>query len=462
MKRSMIRINTARGYMAFYSSFGAAQGVTGSCHLLEIGKLNLLIDCGLYQGEDEAFNSEPFGFDPQKIDYVIITHAHLDHIGRLPLLVKEGFNKKIISTKATFEIAKLMLQNAAVIIQESKHPIYTQEDVAPTLNLFDTFLEYDQSMELMEGISIAFKNAGHILGSASVKVEYIEDGMHKSAIFSGDLGQHSRVITSPLQPWDDGNYIFLESTYGDRLHEDLSISVEHFKKNVLNVIENNGVLVLPTFALERTQEILFLLRQMSEDGLLQDIPVFLDAPLAINVTKVFNQFSFLLNETVQDVIAQGKNPFLFKQLQMTPSKEESIKINAINGPKIIIAGSGMCEGGRVKYHLVRYLQNPNNMVMFVGYQMPGTLGRKILQSEQNQIIIDNIEVDVQAEIKMIQGFSAHADQKDLIAFVKKFEHIFCIYLIHGDEDKKVVFKKKMDKELESKVHIVKKKEKIYI
>jgi metallo-beta-lactamase family protein len=447
--------------MAFYSSHGAAQEVTGSCHLLEIGYLKILIDCGLFQGKDEELNLEEFRFNPQDIDYVIITHAHLDHIGRLPLLVKKGFNKKIICTKVTYEIAKFMLENAAGIIEESKNPIYDSNDVGPTLELFGPFLEYNQSMELEEGVKISFKNAGHILGSASLKVEYEEDGLQKSAIFSGDLGQHSRIITTPLEQWDDANYIFLESTYGDRLHEDLRISVEHFKENIVNVLNKGGVVLLPSFALERTQEILFLLREMSNDGLLKNIPVYLDSPLAINVTGVFEHFTHMLNENVQEVISKGQEPFRFKELKTTYSKDESIKINNGTGPKIIIAGSGMCEGGRIKYHLVRYLQNPNNMVMFVGYQVPGTLGRAILNSE-DIIKINHVDVKLNADIKLISGFSAHADQKDLIDFVRDLKSVYCIYLIHGDEEKLKIFKEKMGEELENKIHIVEKKERIYI
>ncbi len=448
--------------MAYYSSYGAAGGVTGSCHLLEVGYLKILIDCGLFQGRDEELNIEEFEFDPSQIDYVIITHAHLDHIGRLPLLVKRGFKNKIISTKATYEIAKLMLANAAGIIQDSKNPIYDENDVEPTLRHFGTFLEYEESMQLNDDIKISFKNAGHILGSASLKIEFKEDGMTKSAIFSGDLGQHSRIITSHLQPWKEGNYIFLESTYGDRLHEDLRISVSNFKENILNVIQKGGVVLLPSFALERTQEILFLLRQMSEEGLLKDIPVFLDAPLAINVTRVFKNFPQLLNENVQEVISNRVDPFSFDELRTTLLKEESIRINEVAGPKIIVAGSGMCEGGRIKYHLVRYLQDSHNMVMFVGYQVPGTLGRIILESGHKTIKIDDAHINVKADIKVINGFSAHADQKDLIDFVKDLKNIFCIYLIHGDDDRLKIFKEKINDELESKVHIVKKKERIYI
>ena len=447
--------------MAFYSSYGAAGVVTGSCHLLEIQHLKILIDCGMFQGKEESLNTEEFGFDPKEIDYLILTHSHLDHIGRVPLLVKRGFNKKIISTKATFEIAKLMLYNSAVIIQESKNPFYTLNDIEPTLDLFGTFLEYDNSLELEEGIRISFKNAGHILGSATLKVEYFEDKMNKSAIFSGDIGQHKRVITSELQPWNDANYIFLESTYGDRIHEDLYLSIDTFKENIIKVIKDDGVVVLPSFALERTQEVLYLLKQMSEDSLLKNTPVYLDAPLAINVTKVFLKYPELLNENIKKIIQNNENPFSFKELNTCYTKEESLAINETKGAKIIIAGSGMCEGGRVKYHLLRYLQESKNMVMFIGYQVGGTLGRKILEGNK-PIKIEGKDIRVNAKISCIDGFSAHADQKDLIKFVKDFKSIFCIYLIHGDLEKQKIFKKKIQDDLEDKVHIVKKGEKIYI
>lgn len=447
--------------MAFYTSYGAAQEVTGSCHFLEIKHLKILIDCGLFQGKEEYLNYEDFAFNPEEIDYVIVTHAHLDHIGRIPLLVKNGFNKKIISTKATYELAKHMLKNAAVILQEKENPLYSLDDTSKALSLFTQFLEYDDSLELEEGIFISFKNAGHILGSATLKIDYYEDFMKKSTIFSGDIGQKNRLITSSIDLWDDANYVFLESTYGDRIHKDLNISVESFKENIINVINKGGVVVLPSFALERTQEILYILKQMSEDELLNDIPVFLDAPLAINVTKLFLKYATLLNDELRTYINKGENPFNFKELNISYTKEESIKINEVPGAKIIIAGSGMCEGGRVKYHLQRYLQSSLNLIMFVGFQVQGTLGRKILDGKK-VVEIEDSEVNISAQIRSIDGFSAHADQKDLIGFIKDFRNIFCIYLIHGDEKKLEVFKEKINKELNDKVHIVKMKERIYI
>lgn len=447
--------------MAFYSSFGAASEVTGSCHLFEVQHLKILIDCGLFQGQDEILNYEEFGFDPKEIDYLIVTHAHLDHIGRIPLLVKKGFNKRIITTKVSFELIKLMLYNAAGILQEKENPLYSIKDVDKALKYFDTFLEFDECLELEEGVSLCFKNAGHILGSATLKIDFLENGMKNSVVFSGDIGQKRRLITSKLEPWDDANYVFLESTYGDRLHDDLDISVDTFKQNILNVIQKGGVVVLPSFALERTQEILYILKQLSNEGSLDAIPVFLDAPLAINVTKEFLKYSNLLNDNLKEMIENGENPFHFKELNISYTKEESIAINKVEGAKIIIAGSGMCEGGRVKYHLARYLSSSSNLIMFVGYQVQGTLGRKILDGNRH-ILIDDYEVEVSAQIRAINGFSAHADQKELIEYIKEYKNFYCVYLIHGDEKRLNILKEEISSQLENKVHIVKKKDRIFI
>lgn len=447
--------------MAFYSSFGAAGEVTGSCHLLEVKHLKILIDCGLFQGKDEILNYEEFAFNPKEIDYLIVTHAHLDHIGRIPLLVKKGFNKKIITTKATFDLVKLMLVNAAKILQEKEKPLYTIDDVELTFTYFNTFLDYEECFLLEDDVNVCFKNAGHILGSASLKIYYIEDNMNKSVVFSGDIGQKNRLITSNIKAWDDANYVFLESTYGDRVHKSLDISIDTFQENILNVLQKGGVVILPSFALERTQEILYILKQMSKKGELKNIPVFLDAPLAINVTKVFLKYSFLLNEKLQKIVEDGENPFSFNELNISYSKEESLLINEISGAKIIIAGSGMCEGGRVKYHLLRYLESSSNLVMFVGYQVSGTLGRKILDGKK-LVQIENRDVEINAQVRSVDGFSAHADQNDLIDFIKDFKSNYCVYLIHGDENKLEIFKNKISNELKGKVHIVKKKDRIYI
>lgn len=447
--------------MAFYSSFGAAKEVTGSCHLLEIGYIKILIDCGMFQGKEEELNHQDFGFDPKEIDYVIVTHAHLDHIGRIPLLVKKGFNKKIISTKATFDIAKLMLKNSAGILQEKEHPLYKMEDVEPALQHFGTFLEYGQSMQLEGNITVSFKNAGHILGSATLKVEFEENEMKKSAIFSGDIGQSSRIITSKLDFWKQGNHLFLESTYGDRIHSNLEYSIKEFEDKIIGTLNNGGVVVLPSFALERTQEILYLLRSLSIQGKLQDIPVFLDSPLAINVTKTFGNYSELFNDAIKTLMHKGENPFHFNELITTYTQEQSIQINSVSGKKIIIAGSGMCEGGRIKYHLSRYLQNEKNRILFIGFQVGGTLGSKIL-SGAKLVRIDHHDIHINADISCIDGFSAHADQNTLLNFIEEIKDIYCIYLIHGDNARLEILKEKITKKLHDKVHIVTMKEKIYI
>ena len=447
--------------MAFYSSHGAAGEVTGSCHLLEIGHIQILIDCGLFQGQEEAYNYEDFDFDPKEINYLIVTHAHLDHIGRIPLLVKRGFKGEIISTKATYDLAKLMLKNAAGILKERRPVLYDFEDVESTFLFPWNFLDYNDSIELEENIKVTFKNAGHILGSATVKIEYFEENMNKSVVFSGDIGQTPRIITSKIDFWEEANYIFVESTYAGRFHKELTLSINEFKEKIVNTLNNNGVVLLPSFALERTQEILYILKQMSKEKLLENVTVYLDSPLAIDVTKTFLKHPELLNNQLRKAIKREDNPFDFKELVQTYTREESMLINTNEGKKIIIAGSGMCEGGRIPHHILRYASDKRNMILFVGYQVKGTLGKKILEDKLN-ISIEEKEIDIHAKIDMIDGFSAHADQEGLLEFLKAPDNIYCIYLIHGDVPRLTLFKDIIHEELKDKAHIVKMKEKIYI
>ena len=312
-----------------------------------------------------------------------------------------------------------------------------------------------------ENIRVTFKSAGHILGSASVKIEFLDEGQEKSVIFSGDIGQDERIITTPIDYWKEANYLFTESTYGASQHQSLSISIEDFKKQILKTIQKQAVVVIPSFALERTQEILYLLRQMSLEGQLKNVPVYLDSPLAINVTKTFLDFPQLFNDEVKQIIDKGENPFDFEELVNTYTKEDSQQINEKEGAKIIIAGSGMCEGGRVNYHLVRYLNDANNLALFVGYQVTSTLGRKISRGDRELKILGT-PVTVRAKIHNVQGFSAHADQKNILNWIDNIKGLYCIYLIHGDHPQLDILKKKVKDDLKEKVHIVDMAERIHI
>ena len=447
--------------MAYFMSHGGAGEVTGSCHLLKIGKIKILIDCGMFQGHEEKLNFDDFRFDAKDINYLIVTHAHLDHIGRIPLLIKAGFNGEIITTKATYRLMTLMLQNSASILEQEKERLYTTADIPPIFAKKFNLIKYNKSFELTSKIKVSFKPAGHILGSSSVKISFKEDGLKKSVVFSGDIGSTKRLITKPIQKWTKANYIFMESTYGGAEHQEISMSEKEFKKKVLKTLKNGGSVVLPSFALERTQELLFILRSMSLKGKLKNIPVYLDAPLAINVTKIFSEFPELYNDKVKKVFQSGENPFSFSELINTTTKEASLNINTHKGSKIIIAGSGMAEGGRVKYHLLRHLENKRDLVLFVGYQVKGTLGRALLEEKKEMDILGHL-TKIKAEVSIVDGFSAHADQNELISWIKDVKELYNVYLIHGDKEKSKKLKKEITKKLQDKVHIVKMFEQIYI
>jgi metallo-beta-lactamase family protein len=463
----------------YEQSFGAAKIVTGSAHLLDTGKSKILIDCGMFQGFHEHLNFEPLGFDPKEIDALIITHGHLDHLGRMPLLYKHGFKGKVFAHPATFDIAKIVLMDSAKLQEEEyktrykkaerrgeedkiRKPLYTKNDIKKIFKKMNKQpIEYDKKVKITKDIKATFKDAGHILGSSFVEIDVKEFDIKKRVVFSGDLGNKDNGILPKPQNPTYADALFIESTYGDRNHRNIDDSIKEFKSVIINTLLNGGNVLIPTFAIERAQQILCILKEMSEEkSLPKSAKVFLDSPMASKVTTVYKKWKNLLTDKCKTSKKSGI-PFEFKQLIFVQDVEESKAINKIERGAIIIAGSGMCNGGRILHHLKHRVWNPKNALLFVGYQAKGTLGRDIVDGAKF-IKIFHEEIIVKAKVHTINGFSAHADQKELIEWMSEFEKLDKIFLIHGEEDKQNIFKAAINSYFDKKAHIVEMGEKIYL
>ena len=449
---------------------GATKTVTGSNFLVEGAGKKFLVDCGMYQGaaEEEYENEAPFLFDVNEIDFVLLTHAHIDHSGRIPKLYNEGYRNQVIATKATCDLCSIMLPDSGHIQEmevEWKNrkrnrkgekplpPLYTAEDAAKCLEIFRT-VSYDEIVEVAPDIQVRFNDAGHMLGSAIIEVWITENGETKKTVFTGDLGNNDIPLLSPPTMISDADYLVMESTYGNRLHIRNDEKAQIFLDVVYETLEKGGTVVIPSFAVGRTQEILFELNQIKEKRndeefakkykKLMSIPVYVDSPLAISATEVFRENMNLFNDETQKVISSGDNPLEFPGLKFTRTAEESKALNAKEESAIIISASGMCEVGRIKHHLKHHLWDPNSTILFVGYQAPGTLGSKLVNGEK-KVKIFGEEIAVNARIEYIEGYSGHADQEWLMNFVYSFttppKHIF---LVHGEPEAQKELKEKIE------------------
>ena len=453
---------------------GAAKTVTGSNFLVEAAGKKFLVDCGMYQGQaaEELENADPFAFDVDTIDFVLLTHAHIDHSGRIPKLFNEGFRKPIIATKATCDLCEIMLPDSGHIqemeiewrnrkrIRDGKDPLpplYTAEDALKCLQAFER-VNYDEIVPIDENIKVRFNDAGHMLGSAIIEIWIKENGKEEKIVFTGDLGNDDIPLLASPSTIADADYLIMESTYGNRLHMRNNEKAEIFLDIVSETIDRGGTVVIPSFAVGRTQEILYELNRIKEKTddeaflkkyeKLMRVPVFVDSPLAISATEVFKENMNLFDDETQMLIKRGDNPLEFDGLKFTRTAEESKELNMMNQSAIIISASGMCDVGRIKHHLKHNIWNPINTILFVGYQAPGTLGRRIVDGKKN-IKIFGEDIAVKAQIEYIEGYSGHADQKQLLNFVKAFQkkpkHIF---LVHGEEESEIELKQKLLEEID--------------
>jgi len=432
------------------SFHGAARGVTGSCFLLEAGSLRVLVDCGLFQGGRELHeeNAAAFGFDPASLDCVLLTHAHLDHCGRLPLLVKRGFRGRIVATKATFELARLVLLDAAHLHEEEARrrtrtalrrgretpepPLYSIVEALDSIGRFGEAAEYEKPLEIGAGLRATFFDAGHILGSASVLLEVEERRSRRTVLFSGDIGNSGRpLFTVPKTP-PAAEAVIMETTYGDRPHRPFAASVGELYDAINATLSRGGNVLIPTFALERAQELIFFLRQgIEENRLPPNLPVFLDSPMAISATEIFSRHSGSFAPGVADLFKQGKDPFKIPGLRLTRETGDSIAINRISGGAVIMAGSGMCTGGRIRHHLRHNLWRSEASIIFVGYAAAETLGRRIIDGAK-EVQLFGEDIPVRARVHTINGFSAHADQQELLAWQDRIGGKKAVFLVHGE------------------------------
>lgn len=447
---------------------GASTGVTGSCHLLTSGEHKILLDCGQFQGgkAQDALNYEKFPFEPSEIECVVLSHAHIDHCGRLPLLTKRGFEGKIYCTDATADLLSVMLKDSAYIHEketewknrkaeragrEQVEPLYTIEDAEKALSLVSPIL-YDQQIEINSDMKIVFNDAGHILGSAITELWVTEDDKESKIVFSGDLGMEGRPILRDPTYIKKADYVIMETTYGNRIHKELGSGVEKLIEIILNTTRRGGNVVIPSFAVGRTQELIYELNRFYDSNNeyrkeLDKIFVYIDSPMATTATEIFRRNAQVFDEETREYILKGDNPLEFKNLKFTRSSKESQDLNFNKEPKIIISASGMCEAGRIRHHLKHNLWNPKNSIVFVGYQGQGTLGRSLVEGIK-MVTLFGEEIQVNAEIHNLEGFSGHADQNGLFAWLAHFEQKpKQIFLVHGEEKSKKDFAKLVNEKL---------------
>ena len=436
---------------------GATTGVTGSCHIIRTENHNVMLDCGQFQGgkAQDAMNREEFPFDPKEIEAVVLSHAHIDHCGRLPLLVKRGYDGPIYCTSATADLLKVMLEDSAYIHEkdaewdtkrslraggEPVEPLYTIEDADKALSLVRP-VEYDQLIEINSDIRIVFNDAGHILGSAITEIWVKENGEETKIVFSGDLGMMERPILKDPTIIKKADVVIMESTYGNRLHPDNAMDVKKLIDIIVKTTERGGSVVIPSFAVGRTQELLYELNKFYDehteyDDKLDKVNVYIDSPMATTATEVFRRNTQVFDEEAREYIVSGDDPLDFKNLHFTRSTDDSKSLNMNNVPKVIISASGMCEAGRIRHHLKHHLWDPKSSVVFVGYQAVGTLGRALLEGKKDISLFGEV-IHVEAEIYNLEGFSGHADQKGLMAWISGFEQKpHQVFLVHGEEDSK--------------------------
>ena len=439
---------------------GAANGVTGSCHLITCGEHQVLFDCGQFQGgkQQERLNYEDFPFDPTQIECVILSHAHIDHCGRLPLLVKRGFKGKIYCTDATADLLDVMLKDSGYIHEKEAEwqnrkneragrppiePLYTFNDAAATLAYVEA-VRYDQLIEINEDMKVVFNEAGHILGSAIIELFATENEKTSKIVFSGDLGVMGRPILRDPKIIKKADQVIMETTYGNRVHPEKDNDIDALIKIVIETTKRGGSVIIPSFAVGRTQELIYELNRFYDSETeytkyLKDIKVYVDSPMAVNATEVFQKNSQVFDDETKDYIMRGDDPLKFNGLIFTSTTEESQRINMDPDPKIIISASGMCEAGRIRHHLKHNLWDARNSVIFVGYQAEGTLGRKLIDGEKD-ISLFGESIHVAAKIHNLEGFSGHADKNGLLEWISGFEKApKQIFLVHGELESKEAF-----------------------
>ncbi|HEY8889688.1 MAG TPA: MBL fold metallo-hydrolase [Clostridium sp.] len=440
--------------------YGAAKTVTGSCHILHINGKTVLLDCGLYQGKGEkVFANETFDFNPKEVDYVILSHAHIDHSGRIPLLYKMGFKGEILSTEATMDLCSIMLPDSGHIHEsevewknkkrkrqglKTLEPLYTFKLAELSLSLFRAF-PYDEMIDVFDGLKIRFRDAGHLLGSAIVELYMTEKNQEEvKLVYSGDLGNINKSIIKDPTIINHTDYLIIETTYGNRVHPEIKEDLKELLKIIKETFARGGNVIIPSFAVGRTQEILYELNKYVENEDLKDIQVYIDSPLAIQATKIFESHNEDYDKEAKELIMRGEYPFRFDGLRFSVTSNDSMEINKIQSKAIIISASGMCDAGRIKHHLKYNLWRKESSIVFVGYQAEGTLGRNIVGGAKIVKIFGE-PIAVKAHIYNLEGLSGHADRNGLFNWIEGFmEKPKEILLVHGDKEAQDSFKQLLD------------------